>query len=77
MALIKNPVGANQVIRTLLDQPDDVDVAILINDNLADGTDVSWLWDADFEQLAGRCRSVVVGGTRGPDMRVRSAAYHQ
>jgi lipid II isoglutaminyl synthase (glutamine-hydrolysing) len=44
---------------------------VAINDKHADGTDVSWLWDADFEQLAGRVASAVVGGTRAADMAVR------
>jgi len=44
---------------------------ILINDKTADGTDVSWLWDADFERLAGLVEQVVVGGTRAGDMAVR------
>jgi UDP-N-acetylmuramyl tripeptide synthase len=70
-ALIKNPVGFTEVLRTILAEPGTKDLAIFINDNLADGTDVSWLWDADVELLAGRCRSVIVGGTRGGDMAVR------
>lgn len=44
---------------------------IVINDKIADGTDVSWLWDANFEQLAGRVGQVVVSGTRAQDMAVR------
>jgi UDP-N-acetylmuramyl tripeptide synthase len=44
---------------------------ILINDRHADGTDVSWLWDAEFEQLAGHVAHVTVGGTRAEDMAVR------
>jgi lipid II isoglutaminyl synthase (glutamine-hydrolysing) len=44
---------------------------VAINDNYADGTDVSWLWDADFERLAGRVAHAVVGGTRAADMAVR------
>lgn len=71
MALIKNPVGFGEVLRTILDEAGDKDLAIFINDNLADGTDVSWLWDADVEAIAGRIRSVVVGGSRGRDMAVR------
>ena len=70
-ALIKNPVGFTEVVRTILSEPGDKHLVIAINDNLADGTDVSWLWDADVEALAGRTRSVVVTGTRGGDMAVR------
>jgi UDP-N-acetylmuramyl tripeptide synthase len=43
----------------------------LINDRHADGTDVSWLWDAEFERLAGAVGHVTVGGTRAADMAVR------
>jgi UDP-N-acetylmuramyl tripeptide synthase len=71
IALIKNPVGFTEVLRTIFAAPGEQDLAIFINDNLADGTDVSWLWDADVELLSGRCRSVVVGGTRAADMAVR------
>ncbi len=44
---------------------------VAINDKHADGTDVSWLWDADFEQLAGRVAGAIVSGTRAADMAVR------
>ncbi|MGH2458693.1 MAG: MurT ligase domain-containing protein [Chloroflexota bacterium] len=70
-ALVKNPVGFTEVVRTVLSQPGDQHLAIAINDNLADGTDVSWLWDADVEALASRCQRVTVSGTRGGDMAVR------
>ena len=71
LALVKNPVGFNEVLRTLF--LDDVakDLLIVINDNVADGTDVSWLWDVDFELLRGKVRSVVVSGTRAEDMLLR------
>jgi UDP-N-acetylmuramyl tripeptide synthase len=46
-------------------------VLVAINDNYADGTDVSWLWDADFERLAGRVATATVSGTRAADMAVR------
>ena len=71
MALVKNPVGFDQVLRTVLESAEAPDLLIAINDRLADGTDVSWLWDVDFESLAGRARSVVVMGDRAQDMRVR------
>ena len=77
MALIKNPVGASETIRMIAGEPDGVAPArqlqllILINDKTADGTDVSWLWDADFERLAGRVAHAVVSGTRAWDMAVR------
>ncbi len=74
MALIKNPVGANEVLRTVLNQPGKINIVVAINDNIADGTDVSWLWDVDFEQLAevaSRFSSVIVTGLRAWDMAVR------
>ncbi len=53
--LVKNPAGANEVLRTLALEPGSHDVLGVLNDNIADGRDVSWIWDADFELLAGRC----------------------
>lgn len=74
MALVKNPVGMNEVMRTLLERETPLHLIIAINDRTADGTDVSWLWDADFEQLAPvqeRLHTLVVTGTRALDMAVR------
>jgi lipid II isoglutaminyl synthase (glutamine-hydrolysing) len=70
MALIKNPVGATETVRMLV-EASELHLLILINDRDADGTDVSWLWDAEFEQLAGRVARVTVSGTRAGDMAVR------
>jgi UDP-N-acetylmuramyl tripeptide synthase len=65
------------VLRTLLleagsdgDRPG-LDLWIALNDRIADGRDVSWVWDADFELLAGHLRRVVCAGTRAPEMAVR------
>ncbi|MGC1165676.1 MAG: MurT ligase domain-containing protein, partial [Solirubrobacterales bacterium] len=71
--LIKNPAGANEVLRTLRLEADEdeVDLWIALNDRIADGRDVSWVWDADFELLAGRVRRVVCAGTRAPEMALR------
>jgi lipid II isoglutaminyl synthase (glutamine-hydrolysing) len=76
--LIKNPAGANEVLRTLrLETASDngaepaLDLWIALNDRIADGRDVSWIWDADFELLAGRVRRVVCAGTRAPEIAVR------
>ena len=52
-------------------QASSLNLLVAINDKHADGTDVSWLWDADFEQLAGRVAGAVVSGTRAEDMAVR------
>ena len=69
--LIKNPAGANEVIRTLALEPGALDLWIALNDGIADGHDISWIWDADFEMLVGRVRSVVCTGTRGAEMALR------
>ena len=75
--LIKNPAGANEVLRTLLLESGAEDGAaglvlwVALNDRIADGRDVSWVWDADFELLAGHVRRVVCAGTRAPEMAVR------
>ena len=78
MALIKNPVGASETVRMIAgDEGADgvrgrnLRLLIAINDKIADGTDVSWLWDADFERLDGRVAHAVVSGTRAWDMAVR------
>ncbi len=71
--LIKNPAGTNEVLRTLkLEAADDgLDLWIGLNDRIADGRDVSWIWDADFELLAGTVRRVTCAGTRAPEMALR------
>ena len=71
--LIKNPAGANEVLRTLCLEAGDegLDLWVALNDRIADGRDVSWVWDADFELLAGHVRRVVCAGTRAPEMAVR------
>jgi UDP-N-acetylmuramyl tripeptide synthase len=71
--LIKNPAGANEVLRTLRLEAgaERIDLWIALNDRIADGRDVSWIWDADFELLAGAVRRVVCAGTRAPEMALR------
>jgi UDP-N-acetylmuramyl tripeptide synthase len=69
--LIKNPAGANEVLRTLTLEQSDLDLWMALNDNIADGRDVSWIWDADFEVLAGRVRRVTCSGTRAEEMALR------
>ena len=53
--LVKNPAGANEMLRTLALEPGEHDLLGALNDKTADGHDVSWIWDADFELLAGAC----------------------
>jgi len=69
--LIKNPAGANEVLRTLLLEEGRLDLWIALNDNTADGRDISWVWDADFEVLGGRVRRVTCSGTRAEEMALR------
>jgi len=69
--LVKNPAGANEVLRTLTLEPGEHDLLGALNDNIADGRDVSWIWDADFELLAGRVRHVTCSGTRAAELAVR------
>jgi UDP-N-acetylmuramyl tripeptide synthase len=71
--LIKNPAGANEVLRTLLleAEREKLDLWIALNDRIADGRDVSWVWDADFELLAEGVRRVTCAGTRAPEMALR------
>ncbi|HNW91570.1 MAG TPA: MurT ligase domain-containing protein [bacterium] len=70
--LVKNPTGANAVLQTLAAANErQLPVLVAINDLTADGHDVSWLWDADFELLAGCASPVATAGIRGADMAVR------
>jgi UDP-N-acetylmuramyl tripeptide synthase len=71
LALVKNPVGFTEVLRTILAGPGRRTVLIAINDRFADGTDVSWLWDVEFERLVDRVNAVVCAGLRAEDMAVR------
>src|SRR5918998_6467408 len=69
--LIKNPAGANEVLRTLTLEKGDLDLWLALNDRTADGRDVSWIWDADFEVLAGHVRRATCTGTRAEEMALR------
>lgn len=74
LALVKNPVGFNQVLSALADEPpQSYAIMVMINDRYADGQDVSWLWDVDFEHWAARLAPLVwyVSGVRAWDMAVR------
>ncbi|MBX6378281.1 MAG: DUF1727 domain-containing protein, partial [Clostridia bacterium] len=73
VGLAKNPVGMSEVLRAVLaERRLEEGLLVAINDRTADGTDVSWLWDVDCEQLAAaRLPFVVASGTRAEDMAVR------
>ncbi|HXF82171.1 MAG TPA: MurT ligase domain-containing protein [bacterium] len=68
--LAKNPAGFNEVLRTML-RAGGSEALIAINDLTADGRDISWLWDVDFEMLAGRAQRLVVSGLRAEEMALR------
>ena len=70
--LAKNPAGFNQNISAVMADESLKDLIIVINDNDQDGTDVSWLWDVDFDRFCGdRIHSITVSGIRCQDMRLR------
>ena len=69
--LVKNPAGTNEVLRTLALEPGEHDLLGVLNDQIADGRDVSWIWDADFELLAGRVRRFTCSGSRAFDLATR------
>ena len=72
--LVKNPAGCNQVLDFLQNVKEKFVLVICLNDHAADGTDISWIWDASFErlcELSGRLEKVIVSGDRAPDMGVR------
>jgi UDP-N-acetylmuramyl tripeptide synthase len=71
LLLIKNPAGANEVLRTLALEDAELDLLVVLNDATADGHDISWIWDADFELLAGRARRVTCAGTRAGELALR------
>lgn len=66
--LIKNPTGASEVLKTV---DLNSNIVIAINDNYADGRDISWLWDSDFEQLKDAKKLVITSGVRANDMATR------
>ena len=70
--LVKNPAGYNQALDTLCLNKEDFSCAFLLNDNYADGTDVSWIWDVDFEKLSSlNINNIYISGIRCYDMAVR------
>ncbi len=71
--LAKNPAGANENIRTMLLEDHPLHLLVLLNDRTADGQDVSWIWDVDYELLldGGRLASLTVSGDRAYDMALR------
>ena len=72
LLLIKNPAGANEVVRTLEIGVPPV-LVIALNDAIADGRDVSWIWDVDFEPLLEHAGLVIVTGDRAAELGLRMA----
>jgi lipid II isoglutaminyl synthase (glutamine-hydrolysing) len=71
LVLSKNPAGFNETLRTAVDLAKGHNFLIALNDRKADGTDVSWIWDVDFERLQGKARALIPGGNRANDLAVR------
>ena len=71
MLLIKNPAGANEAVRTIVDAGAPSLAVVALNDAIADGRDVSWIWDVDFEPLIPHVRRLVVTGTRAAELGLR------
>jgi UDP-N-acetylmuramyl tripeptide synthase len=61
----------NQVLHTVALDPARKVLLVILNDRIADGRDISWVWDADFEVAAGLFERVIVSGTRAEDMALR------
>jgi UDP-N-acetylmuramyl tripeptide synthase len=71
LLLIKNPAGANEAIRTLEDGGVPQTLVVALNDEIADGRDVSWIWDVDFEPLLERSGRIVASGDRAAELGLR------
>ena len=69
--LVKNPAGANEAVRTLLTGAPPRLAVLALNDAIADGRDVSWIWDVDWEPLLAGLEQVVVTGDRAAEMALR------
>lgn len=74
--LAKNPTGANVSLRILNEDDDEKELLFVLNDNLADGHDVSWIWDINFDELKNVTR-IITSGTRAYDIaiRIKTAGY--
>jgi lipid II isoglutaminyl synthase (glutamine-hydrolysing) len=71
LLLIKNPAGANEAIRTLVDGGAPRVLVVALNDEIADGRDVSWIWDVDFEPLLPGLERLVASGGRAAELALR------
>lgn len=71
LLLIKNPTGANQALETIFLNKKEKNILLALNDYFADGTDVSWIWDIDFENLDLDNNLFICSGVRAEDMALR------
>jgi lipid II isoglutaminyl synthase (glutamine-hydrolysing) len=69
--LVKNPAGANEAVRTLVAGGAPKLVLAALNDQIADGRDVSWIWDVDFEPLLAGLERIVLSGGRAAELALR------
>ena len=71
LLLAKNPAGANQNLQTLLLTEEKIDLVISLNDRTADGKDISWIWDVDYEMVFDRIATLTISGDRAYDLALR------
>jgi len=71
LLLAKNPTGFNEVLRTLFNNGTFRHLLLVLNDNVADGRDISWIWDVDFERIVRHTATLTVAGTRALDLALR------
>ncbi|MCB6437594.1 DUF1727 domain-containing protein, partial [Erysipelatoclostridium ramosum] len=70
--LVKNPTGANEVMKVIEEDENEKSILIILNDNAQDGTDVSWIYDTFFEKLMQQTtKRMIVSGSRCYDMALR------
>jgi UDP-N-acetylmuramyl tripeptide synthase len=71
LLLVKNPAGANEILRTLTLEDSQLELLGVLNDRTADGHDISWVWDADFELITDRAARITCAGTRAAELALR------
>ena len=71
LLLAKNPTGFNEVLRTLFSDGVPKHILFVLNNNIADGRDISWIWDVDFERCVGQVQTLIVAGSRALDLALR------
>lgn len=73
MILVKNPAGCNQALTYVTSMEDEYEAVICLNDKTADGHDISWIWDAEYERLANdnSLSKLIVSGDRAEDIALR------